>query len=195
MRFLLILFFFSSLLSAQNIIKDSTFKKFKDTWWMGVHNEYKVYKYSTKRKIFKTELKHTSGAHYFSFATFVEAQAGSVYKFTIDLKCEGEGLIYLRTVNTVHGLDKNTRAAEIKKRQKQTLLGLNLKLDSFNKDWTRYTCYYTAKENPYSAQNDCFHIMLGSYLGKFEMKNPSIEKVDALPEGTKENIIATSSAK
>lgn len=195
MRFLLIILFFAPLLSADNLIKDPEFKKHKTEWWMGIGQEYKDYKYSFKRKIFKTELNHSSSPPYFSFATFVEPVAGEIYKFSIDMKCAGEGMVYMHTVNTVQGLDKKTRAAEVAKRQMQVNLGLRFKLTSFEKDWTRYTCYFTAKENPYSVQNDCFHIMLGSYMGKIEMKNPLFEQVDKLPDGIKENVISTSSLK
>ena len=197
MRTLLALFLLLSLTinAADNLIKDPSFKKYKTEWWMGVGQEYKSYKISFKRKIFKTELKHTSAPHYFSLAALVEPETASKYKFSMDLKCDGEGTIYVRTVNSVQGLSKIDRAAEIAKRQRQANLGLSFKITEFKKDWTNYTCYFTAKENPYSIQNDAFNILMGSYQGEIEIKNISIEKVDVFPEGTKENILATKSSK
>ena len=191
MRFLLlILFILSSAHAKDNLISDPSFKKYKTEWWMGIAQEYRDYKYTFKRKVFKTELKHSSSPHYFSFATLIEPEGGSFYKFTIDLKCQGEGMIYMHTVNTVQGLDKKTRAAEIAKRQKQHNLGLHFKLNSFEQGWAQYTCYFKAKKNPYSVQNEAFHIMLGSYMGEIEIKNPSIEKVEKLPQGIKESIVS-----
>ena len=197
MRILAALLFFSALsvCAGKELIEDPQFKKFDDYWWVKPHNEYQSYKPVVKKGLFTVTTKHTSESHYYGLVCPVELKEGKKYKLVFEMNCEGEGLVNIcaRTTKKEGGKkSKKKGKGKDKANNKLVTLGLAHKEKDVQSGWKKYTCEFTATENPNSDQIPAIKVLIGEFQGKVQIRNMSLqENPDGNAGGTKGEVVVT----
>ncbi|MDD7984047.1 hypothetical protein PQO01_03655 [Lentisphaera marina] len=179
MRFITLLItvlFIANSSLAKDLIKDPQFKKFKDYWWVKPHNEYQSYKPVIKKGVFAVTTKHTSESHYYGLVCPVEdLREGKKYKLTFEMNCEGDGMVNIcaRTTKQTSGKKNKGKA---KTKNKLVTLGLAHKEEDLQSGWKKYTCEFTATENPNSDQVPAIKILIGEFQGTVEIRKMSLQE-------------------
>lgn len=162
---------------AKELFKDPSFKKFDDYWWVKPHNEYKSYKPVIKKGLFSVTTKHTSESHYYGLVGPVDLREGKKYLLTFEMNCDGQGMVNIcaRTTKKESG-KKGKNKNKAKTKNKLVTLGLAHKEKDIQSGWKKYTCEFTATENPNSDQVPSIKILIGEFQGTVEIRNMSLKE-------------------
>lgn len=192
--FLAILFLTNSSF-AKELFKDPSFKKFDDYWWVKPHNEYKSYKPVIKKGVFSVTTKHTSESHYYGLIGPVDLREGKKYKLTFEMNCEGDGMVNICARTTKQAAGKKNRKkgkGQGKTNAKLVTLGLAHKESDIQAGWKKYTCEFTATENPNSDQISSIKILLGEFQGTVEIRKMSLQENASGDAGGKKGKVSVS---
>ena len=120
-----------------------------------------------KKGLFTVTTKHTSESHYYGLVCPVEdLKAGKQYKLVFEMNCEGEGMVNICARTTKkEGRKKSKKKGKGKaSNNKLVTLGLVQKGEkTFSQVGKKYTCEFTATENPNSDQIPAIKVLIGEF--------------------------------
>ena len=194
--FVLLIYSASNIYADKELIEDPQFKKFEDYWWVKPHNEYQSYKPVVKKGLFTVTTKHTSESHYYGLVCPIEdLKAGKKYKLVFEMNCDGQGLVNICARTTKReGRNKSRKKGKEKDKANNKLvtLGLAHKEKDVQSGWKKYTCEFTATENPNSDQIPAIKVLIGEFQGKVQIRNMSLrENADGNAGDKKGEVVVT----
>ena len=166
------------------IISDPMFKNPDTNWKLRKGKEYKQVKELYKKGEFSMVSPAASARTYLVLFTEAQLEEGEVYKFQVEVKTPGSGLVGYAygTYGDIFAEDKKIKGGKRarSKDEKGQNLGLMVETEDLSSEWKIHTCHFKVKPKK-SEMNTYMKIMLGEYQGEFKLRNPSLVKAENAP--------------